>query len=50
MWNLTYGLTTVKEGEHTPIEVKDDEEDDHNDIVEGGTKMQLDDKEIVEPE
>ena len=25
MWKLTYGLIIVKEGEHLPIEVKDDE-------------------------
>lgn len=50
MWKLTYGLTIDKKGEKTPIEVKDDEEDDHNDIVEGGTEINIDDKAIVEPE
>ncbi len=37
MWKVTYGLATIKEGEKEPIEVQDDEEEDNNeDIVEGG--------------
>ena len=47
MWKLTYGLTTVKEGELEPIEVKDDDQDD---TVEGGTKMKIDEKATTELE
>ena len=51
MWKVTYGLTTTKEGEKEPIEVKDDEEDDKNEsIVEGGEKITIDDKEATEEE
>ena len=51
MWKLTYGLTIVKEGEEDPIEVKDDnEEDDHDHSIEGGTKIHIDDKIIAKLE
>lgn len=43
MWKVTYGLATVKEDVKEPIEVKYDEEDDNNDnIVEGGIQMKED--------
>lgn len=51
MWKITYGLATVKEGEQEPIEVKDDEEDDNNEgTIEGGTEMNIDDQATAEEE
>lgn len=51
MWKVTYGLTTTKEGEEEPIEVKDDEEhDDKEKIVRGEIKMEVDDEETSKPE
>lgn len=50
MWKVSYGLTIVKEGEQEPIEVKNDEEDDQENTIEGGAEMNIDDKEIAEPE
>ena len=48
MWKITYGLAIVKEGEHEPIEVKDD--DNNEGTIEGDTKMKVDDQAIVEVE
>ena len=51
MWKVTYGLAIVKVGEHEPIEVKDDGEDDENkDTIEGDIEMKVDDKEKTEVE
>ncbi len=51
MQKLTYGLTIVKEGEEEPINVKDDdEEEDNENIVEGGTETHIDDKATVQVE
>ena len=51
MWKFTYGLAIVKEGEQEPFKVKDDEEDDNNEgKIEGGTKMNIDDQATTEKE
>ena len=51
MWKITYGLAIIKAREQEPIEIKDDEEYDNNeDIVEGGTRIKVNDEETTKKE
>lgn len=51
MWKITYGLATVKAREQELIEVSNDEDDDNNEgTVEGGTKMNVDEQATAEKE
>ena len=51
MWKLTYGLKISKEGDQTPIDVGEDEEDKNEEgRVEGGTNMDVDDQSIDKKE
>ena len=51
MWKITYGLSTSKEANQTPIEVGEDEEDDNEQgKVEGGTNMNIDNQALAKEE
>lgn len=51
MWKITYGLSTSREVEQTPIEVGEDKEDDiEQGIVEGSTYMDIETQALVEEE
>ena len=51
MWKVTYGLSTSREPDQTPIKVAEDEKDDtEQGIVEEGTNMNIDDQTPTEKE